>query len=123
MRSFAWRNSTNAGQGVLQSFVDAVQWFRAAAEQGSVPAQSRLGEIYLTGLEPPATASASAIARLEAAAELQDSLLNRLYPKGLAVRRDPEQAAIWNTAAAKGQDADAQARLGYQYASGLGVGP
>ncbi len=84
------------GQGVVQSFVDAVQWFRAAAEQGSVPAQSRLGEIYLTGLEPPATASAAAIARLEGLGN-QDSLLNRLYPKGLAVRRDPEQAAIWNT--------------------------
>ena len=55
------------------------------------PAQSRLGEIYLTGLEPPATASASAIARLEAPGS-KDSLLNRLYPKGLAVRRDPEQA-------------------------------
>ena len=37
------------------------------------------------------------------------------------MRRDPELAAVWNLAAAKGQDADAQARLGYQYASGLGV--
>ena len=62
------------GQGVVQSFVDAVRWFRAAADQGSVPAQSRLGEIYLTGLEPPGTASASAIARLESGGS-QDSLL------------------------------------------------
>ena len=54
------------GQGVLQSFVEAARWYRAAAEQGSVPAQARLGEIYLTGLGAPATATASAVARLGA---------------------------------------------------------
>jgi len=54
------------GQGVLQGFVDAVQWYKAAASHGSVVAQARLGEIYLTGLAPPATASPSALARLEA---------------------------------------------------------
>ena len=54
------------GQGVLQSFIEAVRWFRAAGEQGSVAAQARLGEIYLTGLAAPATATPSALARIEA---------------------------------------------------------
>ena len=108
------------GQGVLQSFVEAVRWFRAAAEQGSVPAQARLGEIYLTGLRAPATASASAVARIEAP-EAGGSMLNRLFPQGLSVRQDPLQAAHWNNAAAQAQDAGAQARLGYQYATGFGV--
>ncbi|HEY4975042.1 MAG TPA: hypothetical protein VII41_15620, partial [Steroidobacteraceae bacterium] len=36
------------GDGVLQSFVEAERWYRSAAEQGSVVAQGRLGEIYLT---------------------------------------------------------------------------
>ena len=63
-----------------------------------------------------------AVARLEAS-EAQDSLLKRMYPQGLAVRQDPGQAAVWNTAAAEAHDAGAQARLGYQYASGFGVAP
>src|ERR1700691_3356556 len=108
------------GQGVLQSFVEAVRWYRSAAEQGAVAAQSRLGEIYLTGLEPPATASSSAVARIESA-DTQGSMLKRLFPLGLSVPRDPEQAASWNTAAAEGGNAAAQARLAYQYATGSGV--
>ena len=108
------------GQGVLQSFVDAVRWFRAAADQGSVPAQARLGEIYFTGLEAPATASASAMASIDAP-EAQGSLLNRLYPKGLSVRQDPVEAARWNSCRRAAGDAGAQARLGYQYATGFGV--
>jgi TPR repeat protein len=31
------------GEGVLQSFVEAVSWFRGAALQGAVPAMTRLG--------------------------------------------------------------------------------
>ena len=45
------------GEGVLQSFVEAVRWLRRAAEQGSVPAMRRLGEIYLTGMAAPDTAT------------------------------------------------------------------
>ena len=108
------------GQGVLQSFVESVRWFRAAAEQGSVPAQARLGEIYLTGLEAPATATASALSLIDAP-EAEGSLLKRLFPQGLSVHQDPSQAAHWNSGAAQAQDAGAQARLGYQYATGFGV--
>ena len=108
------------GQGVLQSFVEAVRWYREAAGQGSVPAQARLGEIYLTGLEAPATATASAVARIQSS-EAEGSLLSRMFPAGLAVRREPEQAAEWNLAAARGGDVAAKARLGYQYAAALGV--
>jgi cob(I)alamin adenosyltransferase len=108
------------GQGVLQSFVEAVRWYREAAGQGSIPAQSRLGEIYLTGLEAPATATASAVARIQSN-DAEGSLLSRMFPAGLAVRREPEQAAEWNLAAARGGDIAAKARLGYQYAAALGV--
>ena len=109
------------GQGVVQNFVEAVRWFRAAADQGSVAATARLGEIYLTGLEAPsATASASAIAQIESS-EAESSVLKRLFPGGLSVRKDLEQAFTWNTAAAQAQDTAAQARLAYQYANGLGV--
>jgi TPR repeat protein len=108
------------GQGVVQSFVGAVRWFQAAAEKGHVAAQARLGEVYLTGLEAPATATASAIAQIESS-EAEDSMLKRLFPQGLAVKKNPEQAAIWNASAAAAGDGAAQARLAYQYATGLGV--
>jgi len=37
------------GEGVLQSFTEAVHCYARAAEQNSLPAIKRLGEIYLTG--------------------------------------------------------------------------
>jgi TPR repeat protein len=96
------------GEGVLQNFVEAVAWFRLAAEQGSLPAMSRLGEIYLTGLAAPGTATPAARVRLEQN-QSEGSLLSRLYPQGLAVRQDPEQAAKWNARAAAAGHAGAQA--------------
>jgi TPR repeat protein len=108
------------GEGVLQSFVEAVSWFRGAAEQGAVPAMARLGEIYLTGMAAPNTATPAALLRMRESSG-QDSLLKRLYPEGLAVHQDTEQAAHWNLRAAQAGDSAAQARLGHQYARGLGV--
>src|SRR5579883_593634 len=108
------------GEGVLQSFVDAVRWYGEAARRGVVAAQARLGEILLTGLAAPRTASASALARMESQGS-QESLLGRMFPQGLAVRQDTAQAAQWNRAAAEAGDAPAQARFGYQCAAGLGV--
>ena len=87
------------GEGVLQNFVEAVRWFRSAAEQNSNPAVLRLGEIYLTGLSAPHTATPAALARLETEGG-EESLLKRLYPQGLSVSADPEQAAQWNSKAA-----------------------
>jgi TPR repeat protein len=78
------------GEGVLQSFVEAVRWFRSAAERNSVPAITRLGEIYLAGMSAPQTATPAALARLEEEGDT-DSLLKRLYPQGLAVPPDPVQ--------------------------------
>src|SRR5215472_2798008 len=109
------------GEGVLQSFVQAVRWYHRAADHDSVPAMARLGEIYLTGRTPPRTATPAALARIGESGD-QASLLKRLYPQGLAVAQDLEQAAHWNSRAAQAGDAAAQARLGHQCASGLGVG-
>jgi TPR repeat protein len=88
------------GDGVLQSFVEAERWYRSAAEQDVVAAQARLGEIYLTGLAPPDTATAAAIERI-ADAQRPGSLLKRLYPQGLAIAQDLAQAADWNQRAAR----------------------
>lgn len=37
------------GEGVSQSYTEAVKWYRAAAEQGNVDAQFHLGEAYVSG--------------------------------------------------------------------------
>jgi TPR repeat protein len=95
---------------VLQNFIEAVRWFRAAAEQGCVPAMARLGEIYLTGLAPPNVATPAALQSLESGAG--SSLLKRLYPEGLAVAQDTEQALKWNRLAAEAGDVAAQGQLG-----------
>jgi TPR repeat protein len=41
------------GRGVLRDYKEAMQWFRLAAENGYVPAQSRLGDMYQNGLGVP----------------------------------------------------------------------
>ena len=38
------------GRGVRQDYVEAVQWYRKAAEQGHAQAQDNLGEAYEEGL-------------------------------------------------------------------------
>ena len=85
---------------------------------------ARLGEIYLTGLAAPDTATPAALMRIEKGAGEKEagkeSLLKRLYPQGLSIAQDLEQAASWNSRAAEAGDEAASARLGYQYASGLG---
>jgi TPR repeat protein len=106
------------GEGVLQNFVEAVRRFCNAAAQSSLPAITRLGEICLTGLSAPQTATPAALPDLERDDD-PDSLLKQLYPEGLAVRADPEQAALWNSIAAQAGDPVAQARLGHQYATGM----
>jgi len=121
-REAQWRLAQlyERGEGVLQNFVEAVRWLRSAAEQGCLPAMARLGEIYLTGLAAPDTATPAALSRLEQSSE-QHSLFKRLYPEGLAVAQDLALAAQWNSSAAQAGDAAAQARLGHQCACGLGV--
>ena len=107
------------GEGVLPNAVDSVRWYNLAAAQGSIPAMTRLGEVYLMGLAAPAIATPAAQQTLRETG--RGSLLNQLYPEGLAVAQDLGLAAKWNTLAAQAGDPGAQARLGHQYASGLGL--
>ena len=43
----------NNGQGVVQDYVEAVKWYRKAAEQGGALAQYNLGVSYSTGRGVP----------------------------------------------------------------------
>lgn len=102
-----------SGKGVVQSFPEAVRWLKPAAEKGLVAAQARLGEILLVGVKEPGHSRESAGTETSAFAQLLSS--------APSAKQDFAEAARWNEAAAKGGDVPAQARIGYQYASGLGV--
>jgi TPR repeat protein len=52
------------GTGVLQNYVEAVRWYRAAAAQGNFAAMAQLGEIFMVGLTAPGIASPAALERL-----------------------------------------------------------
>jgi TPR repeat protein len=69
------------GQGVAQGYADAARWYQAAAEQGILAAQARLGEMYLCGCGHPESITPSAAAHLAEASEEQ-SAVRRLFPNG-----------------------------------------
>ena len=43
------RHRTENGRGVVQDYVEAVKWYRKAAEQGNAEAQYNLGVMYYKG--------------------------------------------------------------------------
>jgi TPR repeat protein len=105
------------GIGVIQNFVDAVFWYERAAEQSSLAAMDRLGDIYLSGRVIP-------IAGIAVTANTSDPVMlgaNGLRPNGMSVPQDLVKALYWNTKASEAGSAEAQARLGFQYTAGLGV--
>jgi TPR repeat protein len=102
--------------GVVQSLSDAVYWYRLAAAQGNLAAQVRLGLIYF--VEPPAPAGLTGSGEQEGALA---SSLAQFFPHGTTVTQDFTEALRWNELAASQGSAEAQARLGHQYALGLGT--
>ncbi len=103
------------GQGVVQNFAEATRWFEKAAASGATAAKARLGEIYLVGYGAPDKRSGDD----QQDGRARDGALQRLFPRYVP----PNLAAAlrWNELAATDGDADAKARLGYQYGAGLGV--
>lgn len=112
--------SLEAGTGTLQNPGLAVRAYTQAAEQGHLPSIVRLGEIYLGGLARPDTTSAAVVAQL-ADPQAKSSVFHQLFPEGVSVEPDALQAARWNLEGAQADDPNCQARIGHQYAAGLGV--
>lgn len=108
------------GEGVAQDLVEATHWYKAAAKQKLTAAESRLGELLLVGVFPNAQAAAAA-ANAGAGTEAYANALQKMVADSGSVRQNPAEALRWNQLAAKGGDAGAEARLGYQYAVGLGT--
>ncbi len=102
--------------GVMLNFATAAGWFERAAQKNHLPSQIKLGDYYLFGRR-------AHDAEEVGAAEDAETGASRLRPKGVSVPADFAKALDWNTRAAEAGAAEAQARLGYQYAAGLGVAP
>ncbi len=91
------------GRGVPQDFAKALQWYRKAAEQGNVSAQSSLGIFYTTGRGVPQD-DAEAVGWWHKAAEQGHANaqynLGFMYGTGKGVPQDYVQAHLWYNLAA-----------------------
>jgi TPR repeat protein len=102
------------GEGVTKDVVQAVGWFRKAAEQGSAVAQTHCGVMYEGGLGVPKDES-TAVEWYRKAAEqgFADAqyYLGFEYKYGTGVPEDLATAYMWfNLAAAQGKNAAIAAR-------------
>lgn len=107
------------GDGVLQNFATAAQWFGRAAEAGDAEAQNRLGRYYHSGLgyehDPD-----RARHWLEAAAAQGDP--DHIFDLAAVLEpSDPEQAAALYAQAADAGHMDAAVSLGVLFQNGNGV--
>lgn len=108
---FRLGGSFDRGDGVLANALDAVRWYRAAAEQGHADAQARLAELCFHGsAQTPGTAPTAAV-------------LNTLYPNGVGLDRDVGEAVRWARVAAERGVASAQALLGCILSNGVDRAP
>jgi TPR repeat protein len=96
------------GLGMVKNCAIAVQWMRAAAEQGYALAQHGLGFMYFQGECTRADAAEAArwfrLAADQGMAGSQATLAT-MYEKGVGVGRDAAEAAKWRALAEKGPGA------------------
>ncbi|HOH39553.1 MAG TPA: tetratricopeptide repeat-containing serine protease family protein [Verrucomicrobiota bacterium] len=118
-RAFAFGN-----RGVTQDEVEAVEWYRKAAEQNLVKAQFYLGICYSQG-QGVAKDEVEAVKWYRKAAEQNHApaqcLLGGCYAEGQGVAKDEAEAVKWYRKAAEQNHAPAQYILGACYAEGQGV--
>jgi TPR repeat protein len=97
-----------AGRGVPQDNVEAVRWYRLAADQGYANAQFNLGNMYRNGEGVPQD-DVEAVRWYRLAADQGDAYaqfnLGVAYAKGEGIPQDDVQAHMWfNLAAAQGNE-------------------
>ncbi len=114
------------GDGVPQDNVEAVKWYRKAAERGRPDAQRNLGYLYIWGGKGVPANAVEGERWSRKAAEQGDKWaqqqLGFLYNCGMgAVRKDYAEAAKWYRKAAEQGHVAAQKFLGYLFLNGEGV--
>jgi FkbH-like protein len=110
------------GRGVVRSPGDAAEWYRRAALTGHLGAEFALSLMYLHGQGVGRT---SAWYRAAKQSDEIAALRNRqtLFPHGIEIPRDYEEALHWSRAAARGGRIEAQANTGLLLLQGLGCTP
>ena len=102
------------GESVPQDYVEAVRWYRLAAEQGYAPAQLDLGEMYYNGEGVPQDyVTAVRWYRLPAQGGYVPAQFNlgEMYYNGEGVPQDYVTSHMWyNLGAATGVDRASQRR-------------
>jgi len=105
-------------------YVEAVKWYRKAAEQGDAVAQDNLGKMYYDGTGVTQD-YAEAVKWYRKVAEQGFASaqynLGQMYRKGKGVTQDYAEAVKWYRKAAEQGNAKAQVNLGTMYYSGNGV--
>lgn len=113
------------GQGVAQSYSRAMEFYRSAAEQGSVEAAHYIGYMHQHGLGVESDIG-TAVDWYRKAAEgdfaKAQFTLGRLFEVGDGLPRNLREALFWYRSAAQSGYDLAQLRLGIMYAQGLGTG-
>jgi TPR repeat protein len=110
---------------VPRDYLEAVHWYRKAAELGTASAQVALAEAYRDGLGVPQDDSQVAHWYRTLAKEpgfwLYQFKLGEMYANGRGVPHDDTQAVYWYRKSAEWGYAGAQDALASMYANGWGV--
>jgi TPR repeat protein len=111
-------------QGTSHDYTEASRWWRKAAEQGNLDAQTCLANMYNSGHGVPLDKTEAAkwyrVAADQGYAPAQE-MLGLMYHGGIGVPQDDKQAARWHRLAAEQGIAEAQLLTGINYQYGLGV--
>ena len=112
------------GQGVTQSYQEALKWFRLAAAQGNASAQNSLGVMYADS-QGVTQNDQEALKWFRLAAAQGDAggqnNIGTVYYTGHGVTRNYREAVKWYRLAADQGNAEAQYNIGTMYAEGRGV--
>jgi eukaryotic-like serine/threonine-protein kinase len=112
------------GDGVAQSYQQAMQWFVKAAAAGNVEAMYNIGYFYNNGSGVTVDYREAMRWYLKAAAAGNASAMyniGRLYRDGKGMAKDGQEAMRWFVKAAAAGNATAMYNIGYLYHNGTGV--
>jgi len=112
------------GEDTTVDTAEAAKWYRAAAEQGNLEAQFRLGRLVQDGA-PGLKQNPEAAAKLYEGAAKQGHVeaqnwLGYAYQHGLGVPKSKENAMLWYSRAAEAGLAEAENNLGLMYLNAKG---
>ncbi len=112
------------GKGVIRSDVEAIKWYKLAADHGNLEVQKKLGFFYEMGVFV-VQSDVEAAKWYKLAADQGDGdaqvEIGFIYSKGKGVTQSYVEAAKWYRLAADQGNVEGQTFMGYMYDKGKGV--